>query len=274
MIATILRKMPSFKGKQRLASWLLKKQVSTLSDIVVKGKYGCVYKIPNIRENIGFDIYINGLFEEDTIHFILNNTPRNGILIDIGANIGSITIPVCKLRSDIKAICIEASPRVYSYLEFNKESNQANNCSIVNMAVTDTDAQVVNFYSPVEKFGKGSLSSVFTSNAERVETITLDTLLEQKNIDQVDFMKVDIEGYEYFAFRGAKRILSRSDAPDILFEFLDWAEKEAKDIQPGAAQQILLEYGYKLFVLSKNNKKKQLFTPLNTGAAMILATKK
>ncbi len=252
---------------------LLKNKILTLKDTIIKGKFNCSYKIPNIQENIGFDIYINGMFEADTIHLILGRLPPGAVLIDIGANIGSISLPICKQRNDIKAVCIEASPRVYKYLEFNKEYNQAKNCITVNRAMSDTDGKTVNFYSPVEKFGKGSMSSVYTKNAETIETITLDTLLQQKKIDKIDFIKVDIEGYEYFAFKGARQILSSTEAPDILFEFMDWAEVSAH-ARAGDAQQILLEYGYKLFIITKDKKQTALYTPLTKGDAMILATKK
>jgi len=274
MIDQLLRWLPLFKGKQRLARILLRNIITNGHDLKLRGKYGCDYKIPNIKENVGFELFINGVYEQEIIDLIIERLPVNGVMLDIGANIGAIVIPVCKRRADISALAIEASPRVYSYLQHNKELNHLQNCSLINKAVTDVDNEKVNFFSPEEKFGKGSLSSIFTKEAETVETISLDTILRQNKIDNVNIIKIDIEGYEYGAFAGGKEILSRPDAPDILFEFVDWAEDLSKDYNPGDAQQLLLSYGFKLFHLNSKRNLVQIFTPITKGAAMIMATKK
>lgn len=75
----------------------------------ISGKYECCYQLPNVMETIGFEIFINGVYEEDTIHFIKSKIPRDNLFLDIGANIGAICIPLNKLRKDIKIICIEAA---------------------------------------------------------------------------------------------------------------------------------------------------------------------
>lgn len=274
MIEKIFRKLPLFKGKQRLARGLLHNKIKRAHDLVVEGKYGCIYKIPNIKENLGFELFINGVYEEEIIDFILQRLPLNGVMLDIGANIGAIAIPVCKRRPDIRAIGIEASPRVYDYLKCNKELNNLHNFELINKAVTDNDGDTVDFFSPEEKFGKGSLASVFTKEAERVETIMLDTVFNQNNLTNADIIKIDIEGHEYGAFAGGAGVLNKADAPDILFEFVDWAEELAKDRKPGDAQQLLLDLGYKLFELNGTRNLSSLRSPLIKGVAMILATKK
>ena len=52
----------------------------------------------------------------------------NGTLIDLGANIGAICVPVCKQRSDVKVFAIEASKRIFSYLNGNILRNGIVNC--------------------------------------------------------------------------------------------------------------------------------------------------
>lgn len=274
MISSILRLFPPFKGKQRLSRFLLQRNMRSVKDVVIKGRYGCMYKLPNIIENVGFDIYVDGVFENDSIRFILEKLPANATWVDMGANIGSICIPICKRRPDVKALCIEASPRVYSYLEHNVRINKLDNIMLVNKALADADHNTVHFFSPEEKFGKGSLSSVFTKNAEEVQTITLDTLLEQLKIKKVDFIKVDIEGYEYHAFKGASALLSDSDAPDILFEFIDWAENASHGAVAGDAQQMLISYGYSLYRFEHHGHISLMGAAMKEGNALIYASKK
>ena len=273
MIGTLLSYFSPFKGKPRLARLLLGNRINKIKDLLVKGKYGCTFKIPNIIENVGFDIYVDGVFEKKTIELIMQKLPPGGVLVDMGANIGSISLPVCKQRPDVKAICIEAAERVYGYLDFNVKLNELTNCTIINKALTDYDGAIVNFFSPDEKFGKESLSSVFTKDAKQVETIRLDTLHRQHEIVKVDFIKADIEGYEYHAFKGAAKLLSAEKAPDILFEFVDWAEDAAHHCKAGDAQQLLLKYGYTLYTWSSNNERTLMDKIQTTGNAMIYATK-
>ncbi len=73
-------------------------------------------QFPMSIENIGFDIFINGIYEQQTSEFIAEKMPVNGVFLDLGANIGAITIPVHNNRKDIKIICVEAAPAVYTYL--------------------------------------------------------------------------------------------------------------------------------------------------------------
>lgn len=270
----LIRNLPHFKGKFRLVKWLYKKQLGSAIDETIPGRFGLQYLLPNLKENIAFEIFSDGVYEPETIKMIVQRLPENGVFLDIGANIGSITMPVCQQRQDVRAVCVEASPKVFKYLESNIELNNMQNCQLINQLVGEVDNEAVDFFSPDELFGKGSSSPVFTNVPEKVRAVTLDTLLSELIIPEVHFIKIDIEGYEYFAFKGAWQLLSRPDAPDILFEFLDWAEKLADGAAPGDAQKILLSFGYQLFKVDKKNRLTKMYTHQTTGEAMIFATKK
>jgi hypothetical protein len=140
------------------------------------------------------------------------------------------------------------------------------------MAVWNVSNLNKQFFGPKEEYGKGSFSSVFTSTSELVETITIEDLLKSQNIAKIDFIKIDIEGYEYFAFDGAKSILLDHNAPDILFEFVDWAE-ELAGVEKGAAQNFLRECGYQLYKLHESGALTPLDTILTKGYAMLFASK-
>ena len=106
-----------------LLKWAIGRGIKKLRNITVAGKYNCTFLIPNIIENIGFDIYINGVYEKETIDFLIKNIPKNKILLDLGANIGSICLPICQVRREIKAICVEAAPWIFELLKTNAEKN-------------------------------------------------------------------------------------------------------------------------------------------------------
>ncbi len=79
--------------------------------------------------------------------------------------------------------------------------------------------------------------------------------------------------YEPETFRFLSSLLERSDAPDIFFEFVDWAEAHAKQ-ENGAAQDYLLGKGYKLFRLDADGRLRPLSQVLRSGTEMLFASKK
>ena len=272
MIEHLLRSIPPFKGKQRIARVLLHSRLQSGTNIEVSGKHGCHYTLPNVRESIGFEILINGIYEAETIAFICARMKVGGTFLDIGANIGAISIPVKKLRSDVEVVCIEAAPWIYDYLKLNVEHNKITNIQLFNKAISDSGEKQVDFFSPFDKFGKGSLAPVFTDTPVKVSTITLDELDVVYKKKPIEFIKVDVEGFESLAFKGGSRLLNSQSAPDILFEFVDWAEKLSGE-DTGTAQKILLTYGYRLCFFENGKVGSLLKTPVISGSHMIFATK-
>ena len=271
---SIFRKLPLFKGKERLAKSIFKGRLAANKDCWIKGKFGCRYLVPNIIESIGFEIFINGIYEQSTSDFIISRLPLNGVFLDLGANIGAISVPVHSKRKDVKIVCVEAAPWIYDYLKVNLEANKSDTVKAFNKALFYSDNEVVNFYSPVEKFGKGSLSPVFTDKIIPVVTLRVDTLIEELGIQHVDLLKIDVEGYEYHVFKGATEILGRPDAPDIIFEFVDWAEDSAKGAHIGSSQKILRGMGYRIFYFKDRGVMEEVTGILEKGFFMLFATKR
>jgi FkbM family methyltransferase len=273
MLAKLLRNLPDFKGKRRLGKFLLQNTINNAEDLIVKGYFDCSYILPNLKETVASEIFINGIYERETIDLLRKVVPLNGRLLDLGANIGSVIIPLCKVRKDINAVAVEAAPWVYAYLKKNIELNKLNNIQTLNKALYDADNLELDFFSPKEKFAKGSLSPVFTSDAVKVKTIMVDTLIKELNFFPVSTIKIDVEGFEYFVFKGASGLLGSDNAPDILFEFMDWAENFSSEKSAGRAQQFLLDMGYTLYTLEKD-KLQKLNSVMSSGNANLFASKK
>lgn len=272
MITRILRNLPPFKGKHRLARVLLNRRIQNEKESIVHGKLDCSYRLPNVKENIGFEILINGIYELETIRFVERKLLEGDVFIDIGANIGAISIPVCKLRSDISTMSIEAAPWIFTYLEENVKITKVSNITLINKAMSDSDMEQVDFFSPRDKFGKGSLAPVFTTDAVSVQTITLDRLAEKCNGKRIGLIKVDVEGFEMLVFKGGPLLLGNLQSPDILFEFVEWAERLA-GVEVGSAQVLLQRFGYSLYLFEKGEVSRKLTDPMVSGSCLIFATK-
>ena len=272
-MTALFRKLPAFKGKNRLAGLLFNKTLQTAKDVLVDGRYGCSYLLPNLVENVSREIFINGIYEQATSDLIAERSPQNGVFLDLGANIGAISVPLHKQRPGLRIIGVEAAPWLFSYLQQNFDRNGLDSRSLVNKALFYEDDRDIDFFAPDLKFGKGSLSPTYTDKATKVRTVTLDTLIAQLQLPRVDLIKIDVEGHEYNVFRGAGLLLGRADAPDILFEFEDWAENAAQ-LSPGTAQTYLLSKGYALFRVSDGSRLESMPQAISKGSTMLLATKK
>ena len=59
---------------------------------------GCTYVMPSYSEPIAQHLFTFGAYEPETQHVILEFLPERGTLIDVGANIGALAIPIARLR--------------------------------------------------------------------------------------------------------------------------------------------------------------------------------
>jgi Methyltransferase FkbM domain len=147
--------------------------------------------------------------------------------------------------------------------------NGRSNIRIVHCIAGPIDDPQISFYrAPAEKFGMGSIGPQFGAEPLTVTQRPLDEL----SIDDVDVMKLDIEGAEFGALQGLRRRLRSPRPPTLVFEFIDWAETRIAGQAAGSAQQFLLSLGYSLFRVARGGRSgERIERPITTGYAMILA---
>lgn len=265
MIYKLFQKLPLFKGKLRLAKLFVynkHKQKEFTID------HGLIITVPNLIENVSFELFINGSYEKNIIDLICKELPLNGIYIDVGANIGAIALVVAKKRPDVQIFAFEAAPSVFEYLELNKINNKLNNLNVINKAIHILDNEMLSFFSPSIMNGKGSFASVFTKESVLVNTISLDTFLSTSKLIP-DIIKIDVEGFELLVFESMLNFLQSINDCKLIFEFVDWAEALA-NLEPGSAQSFLLNLNYKLLNIDNG---KLIAEPLVKGSCMIKANK-
>jgi FkbM family methyltransferase len=155
------------------------------------------------------------------------------ISIDIGANIGIYTLLLSHLYPKCKVISIEASPTIFEKLKLNCQLNNllpGSNLVLLNKAVSDKDGTWVEFYekhsmSTMSKEFLTSISSKIITNKddelhkEIVRTVTIDNLAETTNINEISFLKIDVEGAEVLVLKGAINILTEKKVRNMIIEY-------------------------------------------------------
>lgn len=263
---TLYRQLPLFKGKTRLAGYLFNRNIT---DVLVNTKSGN-FRLPNLKDNQYFELYSRGIYEPELVKYIMKTLPENGCLLDVGANVGSITVPIALARPDVKIISVEALPYNFNYLRENIQLNKLNNVILLNVCFSNSDGKVIRFYHHKTMLGSSAFHSLHSNDFVELITKTLDQQLRELSIDSVDMLKIDTEGSEALIFKGAENLLRKSK-PIILFEFNEPYENAIEGLRAGDAQQILIDAGYKIFDFDDYPDKKLFTNALRKGSGEFLA---
>jgi len=259
------RALVPFKGKFRLGKLLFRSFIDKNYSFEFKAHQHIKYKIPNTIESLGIELLINGVYEKDVVTFLKDHVKAGEFYFDVGANIGALGLPIKKNNPGIKYIGFEASPNTFEYLKYNFSENKIENYELHNFLVHEEDRQLLKFYQ-AEKYGESSMAPTFTEEYIHVDSISLDSFCKTQQIHRINWIKVDVQGFELFVFKGLKQLLIDKKVENILFEFEHWAEEWA-GVEIGAAQQYLIDIGYELFDLGG----KKLTGIITYGETMIWA---
>jgi FkbM family methyltransferase len=138
--------------------------------------------------------------------------------LDIGANVGRYTLKAATQYSDIKIVSIEAHPKNYEALCRNISCNGFSNIITINKAVSDRKGKITLYEHITENnrlltddFSIDAAAGQYAKKKSsiEVETDTIDNILREIKIDRPDVLKMDIEGAEVMALKGAKDTLNK-----------------------------------------------------------------
>lgn len=187
--------------------------------------------------------------------FILKNSAHKSIL-DIGANIGTYSIPLALAFPEKRVYSFEIQKAVFYQLCGNVFLNRVSNVDVLNIGISGTEG-VLDIpkidYSKCWNVGGYSINDAALRvhrtdfpnqtivGTEPAQVTTLDTL--QSAIADIALIKLDIEGHEIEALKGGHGLLEANGFPPIIFECweFEWF-REQKD----ALFAYLREMGYSM----------------------------
>lgn len=179
-------------------------------------------------------------------------TGQDVVLFDIGANLGVVSAYLAKLYPEADIYSFEPSPVMYQALQSTIHANGFTNIRAENMAVTDIVGEVLfNTHPDCRATAKISNSDNQNSNIVSVDATTLDAFVIKEKIDHIDFLKVDVEGFEAKVFEGAQDLLQNKKIDYIYFEYCSLLEKAA-NIPIGSTLEILEKNGYSFYTITED----------------------
>ena len=143
--------------------------------------------------------------------------------IDGGANIGFFSLIASKIVGQTGTVfSFEPTPLTHTYLKKNINVNNASNIIISKYGLSSSKKQL-----PFQIFDNPEGNSVISDKAceltyeneiIKINTISIDEFCTENKIARIDLIKLDIEGQELEAIKGAKKVLLENHSIKIIFE--------------------------------------------------------
>ena len=132
-------------------------------------------------------------------------------LLDCGCNYGFYSFFTASLSNKNSVIAIEASLKTTEDFKKNLILNDFKNVVLKNLAVSDTDGEIVMFNESINDWESSLSHSKFEgTKMTEIKTNKIDTILSDCNLtDYFLFIKLDIEGHELQAIKGSTNIIQK-----------------------------------------------------------------
>lgn len=188
---------------------------------------------------------------------------------DIGSHVGMIAIYLGKIVGEKgKIYCFEPFPISFERLKNNIYINNFNNIQLNNLAISDS-VGIADFYYQPNDFQLNSLGKVSDGIKRldhniKVETNTIDNYCEKNNINKINFIKIDTEGYEYNVLLGAEKMLHSKNIDIIQFE-ISKTPLESIGRNPAEIVEYLNRKGYGVYEYNENAEAFKKIGIINSG---------
>jgi FkbM family methyltransferase len=148
-----------------------------------------------------FEIYVRKCYDAAALN-------SGATVIDIGANIGCYSLLAA--RTVARVIACEPHPENLSILSKNIELNNMTNVEIVPKAISGKAGKASLIIPDNDTFsGRYSLYPGRGERSIEVTLITLEDLIREANLNEIDVLKIDCQGSEYEILYGNAGVLSK-----------------------------------------------------------------
>lgn len=237
--------------KFKVAS-LIYKVLTTLGfrDKRVISRNGVSFEV-DLSEGIDLSLFLFGSFQKNVTRSHLFRIPDDAVMIDVGANIGSICLPLIQACPHGHLYAFEPTNFAFEKLLRNISLNSAleNRIEAIQSRVSSKSETV----EATKIFSSWKLSQdengshpVHHGTAMEAtgESISIDDFVRERGLERLDFIKVDTDGYELDVFNGALSTLGKMK-PVVVFELTRYLLEE-KGISFSQIEEVFLPWGYRL----------------------------
>ncbi len=211
-----------------------------------------VFGVPSEEWGLAAWLSLYGHFEYGSETLFEKLIKPGMTVLDVGANLGIYTLRA--LRAGCEVYSYEPTPSTYNILLNNIKANgfaETGRSHAFNLAVSDKEGTAE--FCVIDGICGQSNSFYSSDNIDikekiQVRTAVLDELLS--DVPKIDFIKMDIEGAEYAALIGMKKLLSKNPNVKILMEFAPCHMVRA-NVKPEAMLELIKELGFNYYSIDE-----------------------
>jgi FkbM family methyltransferase len=202
----------------------------------------------NPYTDIGHELFFHGTFEKDELDLCKKYIKEDSIVLDIGANIGLHSIFYSRIAE--KGLVLSFEPSHETFMLLLKNTYGIINILPINVALSDS-TMITKFFIASDN----AYSSLKDTNRKRITNLQktlsfkLDDLVLNMNLSRIDFIKIDVEGFEQQVLEGMNHTIEVY-RPVIFCEIY---KGTSSNEDPDKTVTFLLEKKYDAFIFDGKN---------------------
>lgn len=207
---------------------------------------------------IDWIVYYYGAYEQDELEAMRSLvSERSAVALDIGANVGHHTLYMASFCAQVHAF--EPYENVASAIDDKIQRNGLRHVQVHRVGLSDQE-QVLDYFAPQGvNTGTGTFVATHETQNNRLvgqlRVVKADDYFQALQLERVDLVKIDVEGFELSVLRGMPETLRRH-RPIVMLELSDEARQSLPSLE---ALMALFPAGYRAEVVHSRQSRWILF---------------
>jgi FkbM family methyltransferase len=211
-------------GRTRWLNWLARRRAPGMFWDRLPAELGGAWYLCDLRDSLAREVCFLGRYAPQETALVRARLSPGATFVDVGANWGYFTLLAAERVGPAgRVVALEPDPRLYAALRRNLERNGwLDRVAALPVAAADRPGTgtLAGFDEHGGNFGLSRLSHSASGAgpAFAVAARPLDDLLDERGLDRVDLLKMDIQGGEALALAGLRRSLAAGRVRRLLLE--------------------------------------------------------
>ena len=214
--ATLFERLPRVLRRHRLMkAWMALTRENPVQLVRIRDDF---FGYADMSDGFLRLIVIDGDFEREFFAMADALLAKGGVFLDVGANYGLLSCGLAGRHGNkVQFHLFEPNRKLVTWIERSAARYSSIQCTVNCAAVSDRVGAV----SFLVNEGQSGASHITDQGGQQTPSVTIDHYLDAAKIPRVALMKMDIEGYELTAVRGARNSLASRRIQAVYFEYFE-----------------------------------------------------
>jgi FkbM family methyltransferase len=186
-------------------------------------QYGPAKVVLNPKDPVVSGALAFRVYERAELAFVSATLKPGQTVLDVGANVGLYSALSGKLVGpEGRVVAFEPDPESFHYLQQTIRENELENVHAVNAAASESDGSAHLFTSTSNRGDSRLYNNELSDGQVPVKTVRLDDYLQAAGITELDYIKIDVQGFEGSVLAGLQETIRQSPRLTMVAEF--WPE--------------------------------------------------